>query len=149
MKTCNINNHHIPDLLPRHKDDESPETVGGICSQVGVVGVKDAVKNHLPDIAQNDAADQVRHKKDGTEDVRASELLRQRIGKRKSKHIDDDNVDNRNGRRVLKGVPEAVVGKDFTVVFKSVPDRIQRGVEVTEGKIDPPQEGEKEADAKG
>lgn len=55
LQACDINDHHIAYLLPAHEDDQSPEAVFGFQHDGCVEVAEDAVEDHEPDIAQNDA----------------------------------------------------------------------------------------------
>ena len=57
LKTSDVNDHHIADLLPGHQNHQTPETIGGVGGQVGVIAPQDGIKNQLPHIAQHHATD--------------------------------------------------------------------------------------------
>ena len=132
LQSCDINNHHIADLLPCHHDDQTPEAIRRIGDQrLCCQTAQQCVKNQFPDIAQNDTADQVRHEKDGTEQVGAFELLRERVGQCEGDYI--DNHDRHDGiqRGKFECVQESGVLERADVVLDSVPMVVHGGSEFT------------------
>ena len=60
LQAGHIDDHHVADLLPAHQDDQADEAVALVQSQQGLAQVGEhAVEQDLPDVAQQDAADQV------------------------------------------------------------------------------------------
>ena len=66
-----INDHHITNHLPIHQNDQSPKTVFGSESDINPELDQNPVDDQLPDIAKDDAADEVWHKKHGAENIGA------------------------------------------------------------------------------
>ena len=95
---------------------------------------QNAVKDHTPDVAQHDAANEVRHEEDRPEHVRSLDALRQRVGYREGEDVDDDQRHNGEDRRVAERVPEAFVGKGLSIVCKSHPRPLTRRLELAEGQ---------------
>ena len=70
LKSCNIDDHHVTNLLPAHEDDQSPVTCTGIqCQKRFSNNGKHTVDQNLPDISKYDSTDQVWHEKDGSENI--------------------------------------------------------------------------------
>ena len=99
MQAGNINDHHISDLLPAEKNDQTPEAKLAVQHDGRVIMAQDAVEDHQPDIAQNDTTDEVRHEEDRPENIRALDAARQRIGNREGQHVDDQQRHDRKERR--------------------------------------------------
>ena len=137
LQAGDINNHHISDLLPAHEDDETPEAVFGFQHDGCVEVAEDAVEDHEPDIAQNDAADEVRHEEHGTEDVRALDALGQNIRDGKGQHVDDEQGHKREQRRIPERMEEALILEDGLVVFQSHPRPLAGRLELAEGQEQP------------
>ena len=149
LQSRNVNDHHIADLLPGHEDHKAPEAVGAAGSEIGAVIFQDAVKDQAPDVAEHDAADQVRHEEHRAEQIRAAQLLRQGIGDEERQHIDQDDRHDRKGRRILERIEEARVLEDLGVVFQALEHGVARRVEITEGQVDALNERPDKADAEG
>ena len=98
---------------------------------------EDAVEDHEPDIAQNDAADEVRHEENGTEDVRALDTLSQNVGNSKGQNVDDEQGYERKQRRIPERVEEALILEDGLVVFQSHPRPFAGRLELAEGQEQP------------
>ncbi len=124
LQACDINDHHIAYLLPAHEDDQSPEAVFGFQHDGCVEVAEDAVEDHEPDIAQNDATDEVRHEENGTEDVRALDTLSQNVGNSKGQNVDDEQGYEREQRRIPEGVEEPRVRKIASGSFSVPPTSI-------------------------
>ena len=88
LKSGNVNDHHVADLLPGHQNDQTPEAVSGVGGEVGGVIAQNAVEDHAPNIAQHHAADQVGHEDLGANQVGAAHVLGQGIGDEDGHHID-------------------------------------------------------------
>ena len=132
LQTRDIDDHHIADLLPAHQYDEAPEAVFCFEHHSGIKVAEDAVEDHEPDIAQDDAADQVRHKEDRPEDIRALDALRQDIGDGECQHIDDEQRHKREQRRVPERVQEAIVLENGLVVLQAHPSPFAGCLELAE-----------------
>ena len=134
LKSCNVNDHHIADLLPAHEDDQAPEAELCIEQNRCAVMAQNAVKNHAPDIAQHDAANQVRHEKDGPEHVGSLDALRQRIRNREGKDIDDDQRHDGKHRRIAERIQEAFVVERLDIVAQANPRPLAGCLELAEGQ---------------
>jgi len=84
LQSGDVDDHHIADLLPAHQYNQTPIAV--FRAQLDAHG-QDAVEDHFPDIAQNDAADQVRHEEHAAEQVAALDAAREHIRHRKGQKI--------------------------------------------------------------
>ena len=149
LKSGDINNHHIADLLPGHKDDETPEAVGGVQQNRGIIPGQNAIKNHRPDIAQNDAANQVGHEEHGSENIGALNALGQQVRHGKGQNIDDQQRNQSKARRIPEGMEEAFVCKGLYIVVQARPGPFAGGFEITERKEQALSEGIEESDAEG
>ena len=91
VEACDVDDHHISDLLPAEQDDHAPEAVEGGQGQQRLSPLgQQAVQERLPDIAKDDAADQVGHEKDRAEDVSPLQSPGQRQRDGKSQDIDQN-----------------------------------------------------------
>src|SRR5699024_7063173 len=96
LEAGHVNDHHVADLLPTHQDDQADEAVALVQGQQGLAQVGEhAVEQDLPDVAQQDAADQVGHEVDGAEQVGAPDAPGQGQGDGKGKHVDEDGGQHR------------------------------------------------------
>ena len=149
LQSCDIDDHHIPDLLPAHQDDESPEAVFGLQQDRRAVAGQNAIEDHGPDIAQNNTADQVRHEEDRTVDIAAPDALRQGIGRRKAQDVDEHQAHDGKQRRVPEGVHKACILDGGDIVVKADPACLGDQLEFAEGKINALDKGPDEADTEG
>ena len=147
LQACDVNDHHIADLLPRDQNHQTPETVGGVCGEVGAVLLQDTVEDQAPDVTQHHAADQVGHEEHGTEQVGAPHLLSQGVGDGKGHHVDQDDGHHGEAGGIPEGMGEAGVLKGLDVVFKTDELGIPGGHEVAQGQVKSLQEGPDEAHA--
>ena len=81
--------------LPVHQDDQSPETIGRISYQCGLIFQQYRIDHLLPDITQDDTTDQVRHEEYGTEQVGSFDLSGQRQCQNERKHVNGNDRYNR------------------------------------------------------
>lgn len=133
--------------MPAHQDDQTDETGLGIQRQQRFLQVgQHTVEQDLPDVAQQDAADQVGHEVDGTEDVGAADAAGEHQRDGEGAHIDEHGAYHRKGSGEPKGVEEGRVRKDVDVVLQAHEGGLAHGGETLEGKIDAPDEGPDEAD---
>ena len=70
LKPCDINYHHVAYLLPRHKNYKPPKTKSTVEDNACAVISQNSVEYHLPNIAEDNSADEVRHEKNGSENAR-------------------------------------------------------------------------------
>ena len=91
LQTGDVDDHYVADLLPQGQDDKAPEASSGVKGdEVGADVGEQAVDQNLPNVTQHDAADQVGHKEDCTEDVGALERLAgERLGDGQGDHVDE------------------------------------------------------------
>ena len=137
-------------LLPAHQNDQTDETGLGIQCQQGLLQVcQHAVEQDLPDVAQQDAADQVGHEEHGTEDVGALDAAGQHQCNGKSTHIDKYSAYHGKRRRKAKGVQKGGILKYREVVLDAYKGGLGNGSEPLEGQVNAPDKGPDEADDKG
>ena len=150
LKTCNVNDHHVTDLLPAHQNNHAPVAGLVVQSQQRLSGnAQHAVDEDVPDVAQHDAADEVGHEVDGTEHIGALDTLGQSQSHGKGQHIDEDGGHHREGCRKAQGSPELGILKYLHIVADSHPGCLVDGGELAEGQVQPLAEGNDEADDKG
>ena len=97
---------------------------------------QNAVEQNLPDIAQHDAADEVRHEKHRAVEVAALDALRERVGDGKGQYIDEHERHDGEQRCEPERVDKAHVLKCAAVVAKADKGRIACDLELAEGEID-------------
>ena len=144
-----VYDHHVADLLPRHQDHQAPEAELRFQHKGGVEVDQDALEDGGPDVAQHDAADQVRHEEHGAEHVGALDAPGEGIGHREGEHVDHHKADQREYRGVPEGVPEALVGENVFIVGKARPLPVTGELEFCEGEEQAFDEGVQEPDAEG
>ena len=108
-----------------------------------------AVEDHGPDVAQHDAADQVRHEEHRPEQIGALDAPRQRIGHREGQRVDEQHRHKGKQRREQEGMAEAAVGKGLQIVVKAYPCPLAGQLEFAEGQERALQERVDEPDAEG
>ncbi|MNV63282.1 hypothetical protein D3C71_1558660 [compost metagenome] len=80
-------------------------------------------ENKLPNIAEQDAADYVRHEEDGTQHILGLERSHQYEGKDQGQHVGDNNGYNREPQREVQRIPEAIVMENPAPVRGACPHR--------------------------
>ena len=90
LQPGDINNHHVADLLPAGKYHQAPESIRRREGDRPVPERQHAIEQQLPDVSQNDTANQIRHKEDAAEQCRPTDFLSQHIGDHEPDNIDDD-----------------------------------------------------------
>ncbi len=100
-----------------------------------------AVQQDLPDVAQQDAADQVGHKVHGTEQVGALDAAGQHQRNGKGAHIDEHSAHHGKDRRKAEGVQEGGILKYCSVVLDAYKGGLGNGSEPLEGQINAPDKG--------
>ena len=147
LQASHIDDHHVADLLPAHQDDQTDETGLGIQRQQGLLQVcQHAVEQDLPDVAQQDAADQVGHKVDGTEDVGALDAAGQHDCNGKGADIDEHGGDHSERCRKAESVQEGGILEHGNIVLDTHKGGLAHGGEALEGKEDAPDKGPDKAD---
>ena len=150
LKASHIDDHHVADLLPAHQDDQTDKTGLGIQSKQGLLQVRQhTVEQDLPDVAQQDAADQVGHKEHGTENVGALDAAGQHQCNGKGAHVDEHGAHHGKGCRKAESVQEGGILKYREVVLDAHKGSLGHGGEPLEGKVNAPDKGPDEADDKG
>ena len=148
LQAGDVDDHHVADLLPAHQDDQTPEAPGGVGEDGGIVSGEQTVKDHAPDVTQDDTADQVGHEEDGTEQVGALDLLGQGVGHSEGQNIDEDNGNNSVQGSVAEGVAEALISQRLDVVVDTNPGPLGSGLELGEGQEQTLSKGPDKADGK-
>ena len=147
LQTGHVDDHHITDLLPAHQNDQTDETGLGIQCQQGLLQVcQHAVEQDLPDVAQQDAADQVGHEVDGTEDVGALDAAGQHNCNGKGADIDEHGGDHSERCRKAESVQEGGILEHGNIVLDAYKGGLAHGGEALEGKEDAPDKGPDKAD---
>ena len=107
LQTGDVDDHHVADLLPQGQDDKAPEASGGVeGDKLGTHVGEQAVDQNLPNVTQYNAANQVRHKENRTEDVGALErLASERLRNGQRDHVDEHRRQEgkRHGKEERRG----------------------------------------------
>ena len=149
LKSGDVDDHHIADLLPAHEDDQAPEAVFRLHQDGGGPAAEHAVKDHGPDVAEHDAADQVGHEEDGAVEVAALDALGQGVRHGEGQHVDEHQGHHGEQGGVPEGVAEGGVLKGPDVVAEADELGVGDGLELTHGQPDALEEGPDKADYKG
>ena len=119
LQAGDVDYHHIAYLLPGHQYEQADKAV--FCrKQYGCpVPYEYAVKDHGPDIAQHDAAYEVRHEEHGAEQVRALDAPGKRVGHREGQDVYNNERYHGKKRRVPEGVHEGAVRQRLDIVAEA------------------------------
>ena len=151
LQARNIDNHGIADLLPSQHHHQAPKAKGGAIAEI-LAKKRDqhaVVNDHLPDIAQNNTADQIRHKKHCSKEIGAADTAGQRQRHRKRDHIDQQNRNHRKGGGEQKGIPKLAIGCENTdIVIKPDKGGVFNGGILTKGEVKPHEKGDHEPNDK-
>ena len=147
MQAGNVNDHHVADLLPAHQDDQTDETGLGIQRQQRSLQVGQyTVEQNLPDVAQQDAADQVGHEVDGTEDVGAADAAGEHQRNGKGADVDEHGGYYSEHCGKAEGVQEGGILKYVDVVLDAHEGGLANSSEPLERKVNAPDKGPDKAD---
>ena len=147
LQAGHIDDHHIADLLPAHQDDQAHEACLGVQSQQRPLEIgQHTIEQDLPDVAQQDAADQVGHEVDRAEQIRALNAAGQHEGDGERADVDEHSGQHRERCREAEGVEEGGILEDGKVVLDAHKGGLRHGGEPLEGQVDAPDEGPDEAD---
>ena len=147
LQAGNVNDHHVADLLPAHQDDQTDETGLGIQRQQRFLQVgQHTVEQDLPDVAQQDAADQVGHEVDGTEDVGAADAAGEHQRNGKGADVDEHGGYYSERRGKAEGVQEGGILKYAEVVLNAHKGGLAHSGEPLERKVNTPDKGPDKAD---
>ena len=105
-----------------------------------------AVQQQQPDVAQDNAADQVRHKEHRAEQRGALDRLGQHIGDGESDHVDHDGGHDGECSGETQCVQEFLVLQRLSVVLEPYPFAIGDGGEFAEAQVDAHDEGHQKPD---
>ena len=139
-----VDQHHVPRVLPDRHEDQAEDRALGRRQQRRHRGAGDAggdrdegtVEDELPHVAQNDAADQVWDEEAGAEEVLAFDAAGHQEREQECHDVGDDDGDHRIDDRHPQRRPEIGIGDDRGVVVQ--PDeRLVQGhaVPAGEGKV--------------
>ena len=150
LQTSDVDDHHVADLLPQGQDDKAPEASSRVKGdELGAHVGEQAVNQNLPDVAQHDAADQVRHKEDRTEDVGALERFAgERLRDGEGDHVDEHRRQEgkRHGKEERRG--KLRIGQCAHVVLDTDKVRVVDGNKLAEREIETLDKGDHEPDHK-
>ena len=110
---------------------------------------ENAIKDHRPDVAQHNATDEVGHEEDRAVQVGPADTLREGIGHRKGKDVDEHEAHHGGGCGVPERVLEAWVGQCRLVVGDSDEGGVRGDAELAERQIDTLDERPDEPDREG
>ena len=96
---------------------------------------ENAVEQQHPDVAQDNATDEVRHEEHRTEDVGALDGLGQHVCDGERDYVDHDRRDDGQCRREAQRVQELLIGKSPLVVFQTDEFGVGDGGELAEAQI--------------
>ena len=105
-----------------------------------------AVEQDLPDVAQQDAADQVGHEEDGAEDVGALDAPGEHQRDGKGADVDEDGGHHGERRREAERVQERGILEHADVVLDAHERGLADGGEPLERQINAPDKGPDKAD---
>ena len=88
------------------------------------------------DVAEHDAADEVRHEEHRAVQVAALDALRERIGHGEGQHVDEHERYDGKQRREPERMHKARILERAAVVFKADKMRVARDLEFAEGEIE-------------
>ena len=146
-----VNNHHVADHLPVHHRHQPPEAVPGGEGDVHPQKAgQDAVDNQLPDVAQDDAPDEVGHEKDGAEKVPPRDGPGEEQGQGEGEKVHCHHRNHRELQGEPQGVQEIPVpGEGGDVVLHPHELGVGDGGELAEGEPHPHDKGNEEGHHKG
>jgi len=125
-----VDQHDVAGVLPGRRDGQRPDRQLRIDQeQVGLEPGRrerreDAVVDELPDVAQDDAADQVRKEESGAVDVAALELGGDQQRQAEGDDVHQHEVDDSEDQRDLRGIQEAGILEGVNVVDQA--DKLRR-----------------------
>ena len=147
LQAGNVNDHHVADLLPAHQDDQTDETGLGVQRQQRPLQVgQHTVEQDLPDVAQQDAADQVGHEVNGTENVGTLDAAGQHDRNGKGTDIDKHSGDHGKRCRKAERMQERGILEHRDVVLDAHKGGLANSSEPLERKVNAPDEGPDKAD---
>lgn len=97
---------------------------------------QNAVQQQLPDIAQHDAADEVRHKEHRTEQFRTAHRLREHISDEECGDIDQYGGDDGEGQSEQQRMQEVGITECSDIIFQAYEFGIGDRGEFGEAEID-------------
>lgn len=136
LEACNVDDHHIANLLPAHQNDHAPEAIDRRRGQGTVPQREDAVQQQLPDIAQHDAADEVRHEEHRAEQIRPAHRLGEHIGQQERDDIDDDGRHDGEQHRPPQRGSEFGIRKRIHIILQPHPLGIGHRPERGKAQVD-------------
>lgn len=154
LDCSNVDDHHVSDVLPVHEDDKAPEAVFGIGEQCLLEVCKNAVEDNLPDPAEDDASDEVRHEENCPERVCSGHILCKYQCQGEGQDVDGYHSDDCEAQREPEGLCEIVVNRESPdVVVQSDKACIRDCPELAEGEDEAPdhrnEEGKRKTNQRG
>ena len=136
LQAGHIDDHHVTDLLPAHQNDKAQEAVRGVQGKQRFFECAEyAVEQNLPDIAEDNAADQVGHKEGGTEDVGTADAAGKQQRNAERQHIDEHRGHHSKHRSEPERMGEGIIQPDLGIVAETNKGNILNSCEFAERKI--------------
>ena len=118
LQACNIDDHHITDLLPAKQNDQTPVTSLCIQCQQGFAQFhQNSVEQCLPDVTQNDTADQVWHKEYCSENICALQFFCQCQRNGKGCHVNDQRCHDNESNCEPEGIDKGCICQGSHIVI--------------------------------
>ena len=150
LQASNVDDHHVTDLLPAHQNDKAQEAVRGVQGKQRFFECAEyAVEQNLPDIAKDNAADQVGHKEGGTEDVGTADAAGKQQRNAERQHIDEHRGHHSKHRSEPERMGEGIIQPDLGIVAETNKGNILNSCEFAERKRHAPDKRPDKADDKG
>ena len=108
-----------------------------------------AVEQNLPDIAKDNAADQVGHKEGGTEDIGTADAAGKQQCNAERQHIDEHRGHHSKHRSEPERMGEGIIQPDLGIVAETNKGNILNSCEFAERKRHAPDKRPDKADDKG
>ena len=120
-----------------HQDDEPPVAGRRVELQQRLFDQRQhAVDEDLPDVAQPDAADEIRHKEHGAEYIGALDAPREQQRDGKGQHVDENGGHGCEAQCEPERAAERGVRKRFDIIGNAHPSGVAHRGEFAEGEID-------------
>ena len=150
LQTGDVDDHHVAHELPVDEHDQTGQPQSPVIDDRLPPALKNRIEHHLPGEAQDDAANEVRHEEDGTEEVSAAQLAGQNVGQGEGPQVHRDDRDDRHERSEPQCRDEMTPLTECPdVVVSAHEPNIGEGAELGEGEIEPHEEGDDERDHEG
>ena len=131
-------------------NDKAQEAVRGVQGKQRFFECAEyTVEQNLPDIAKDNAADQVGHKEGGTEDVGTADAAGKQQRNAERQHIDEHRGHHSKHRSEPERMGEGIVQPDLGIVAETNKGNILNSCEFAERKRHAPDKRPDKADDKG